>query len=229
MILRAACMINDAAEHLSTTSIILHALTGPFVECLQVYLSIKRVCACATLPALLPVVLCCCAPTEFMPAAVDPEAPKASRPALCLVSDAGVQPGSAFSCDASENYMRRLCPCIKGPGSSSSSKSSSSTKASSRGSGQEEGGSRGEGDRQGVSSSSKSSGSSSRGGDAAAVPADKQQQQEQQVVSGPGQLGATQTEGVGDDAAETGAADGEGGAAEDPEYDEDPNRGDEGN
>lgn len=176
-------------------------------------------------PALLPVLCCCCASTEFMPAAVDPEAPKASRPALCLVSDAGVQPGGAFSCDASENYMRRLCPCVKGSGSSSSK--SSSTKASSSGSGQEEGSSRGEADRQGVSSSSKSSGSSSRGGDAAAVPADKKQQQQQE--QGPDQLGATQTEGVGDDAAETGAADGEGNAAEGQEYDEDPNRGDEGN
>eukprot|EP00878_Enallax_costatus_P017950 GHUV01018875.1.p1 GENE.GHUV01018875.1~~GHUV01018875.1.p1 ORF type:complete len:299 (+),score=72.19 GHUV01018875.1:565-1461(+) len=50
--------------------------------------------------------------TSSMPAAVDPEAPKASRPALCLV---GKNPPEAqFSCEATANYMRRLCSCVQG-------------------------------------------------------------------------------------------------------------------
>jgi hypothetical protein len=49
-----------------------------------------------------------------MPAAVDPEAPKASRPALCLVGPANT-PEASFSCDATANYMRRLCACTKPP------------------------------------------------------------------------------------------------------------------
>uniref|UniRef100_A0A383V7Q5 SREBP regulating gene protein n=1 Tax=Tetradesmus obliquus TaxID=3088 RepID=A0A383V7Q5_TETOB len=52
--------------------------------------------------------------TPSMPAAVDPEAPKASRPALCLVGPANT-PDASFSCDATANYMRRLCACTKPP------------------------------------------------------------------------------------------------------------------
>lgn len=67
---------------------------------------------------------------DTMPAAVDAEAPKASRPALCLVGTK--PPESAFSCDAAANYMRRLCACIKAPdgGGNSSSTSSSSSAGS---------------------------------------------------------------------------------------------------
>ncbi|KAF8063807.1 hypothetical protein HT031_003664 [Scenedesmus sp. PABB004] len=46
-----------------------------------------------------------------MPAIVDEEAPKASRPALCLVGQDS--PPEAFACDAAANYMRRLCACAK--------------------------------------------------------------------------------------------------------------------
>lgn len=63
--------------------------------------------------------------TSTMPAAVDPEAPKANRPALCLV---GKNPPEAqFSCDATANYMRRLCSCVQGgtPGAESSTQASS--------------------------------------------------------------------------------------------------------
>eukprot|EP00882_Tetradesmus_deserticola_P019802 GHRQ01021342.1.p1 GENE.GHRQ01021342.1~~GHRQ01021342.1.p1 ORF type:complete len:337 (+),score=147.70 GHRQ01021342.1:315-1325(+) len=47
-----------------------------------------------------------------MPAAVDPEAPKASRPALCLVGPSDT-PAASFTCDSTANYMRRLCACAK--------------------------------------------------------------------------------------------------------------------
>lgn len=56
---------------------------------------------------------------------MDPEAPKASRPALCVV---GQNPTEAqFSCDATANYMRRLCSCVQGgtPGPEGSTKVSS--------------------------------------------------------------------------------------------------------
>jgi hypothetical protein len=52
--------------------------------------------------------------TPAMPAAIDPEAPKASRPALCVVGPANT-PEASFSCDATANYMRRLCACTKPP------------------------------------------------------------------------------------------------------------------
>eukprot|EP00879_Flechtneria_rotunda_P017049 GHRR01017856.1.p1 GENE.GHRR01017856.1~~GHRR01017856.1.p1 ORF type:complete len:301 (+),score=83.81 GHRR01017856.1:437-1339(+) len=57
--------------------------------------------------------------TATLPAAVDPEAPKASRPALCLVGKQDTS-ASAFTCDATENHMRRLCSCVKGPGTAGS-------------------------------------------------------------------------------------------------------------
>lgn len=47
-----------------------------------------------------------------MPAAVDPEAPKANRPALCVVGEN--VPEAQFSCEATANYMRRLCACVEG-------------------------------------------------------------------------------------------------------------------
>lgn len=132
-----------------------------------------------------------------MPAAVDPEAPKASRPALCLVSskDSSTQASGtdAFSCDASENHMRRLCPCVQ----RGSSKASSSSK---------------EGD---------ASAAATAAGEAADSSTAKTKKQQKPELEGPDQLGATKFEGTGVDAAETGAADG---AGDNREYEEDPNR-----
>lgn len=63
--------------------------------------------------------------TTTMPAAVDAEAPKASRPALCLVGIKAAE--SEFSCDATANYMRRLCSCVKAPEAPPTAATSSSS------------------------------------------------------------------------------------------------------
>jgi len=59
-----------------------------------------------------------------MPMYADGDAPKADRPALCVVGAGGgaaPAPGAegaatAYSCQASQQHMRRLCPCVGGAG-----------------------------------------------------------------------------------------------------------------
>jgi len=53
--------------------------------------------------------------TPLMPLYVDPEAPKGSRPAICVV---GQDPNQkeGFSCSKEERYTRRLCPCAASAG-----------------------------------------------------------------------------------------------------------------
>lgn len=191
----------------------------------------------------------CCAvlcpvPADYLPAAVDPEAPKANRPALCLASSKGTAAtaAEAFTCEASENHMRRLCPCVKGAdgGGSSSVSSKGSSSVASKGSTEGGGAAAAAGQhdtaaKEGAQKPSSSSSNSSTGGatepDAATTAAaatqpgaDKgqQQQQQQEELPGPDELGATNEEGNGGDASTDGAADGEGDMRE---YEEDPDRG----
>ena len=59
-------------------------------------------------------------PRDVVPAYADGDAPKADRPALCIVSTGGGVAdggGGVYSCTASQQHMRRLCPCIAGAGS----------------------------------------------------------------------------------------------------------------
>jgi hypothetical protein len=58
-------------------------------------------------------------PEFTMPYYVDPDAPKPSRPALCLVRDkkaAAAEDSKKAGCGDSDTHQRRLCPCKKGSG-----------------------------------------------------------------------------------------------------------------
>jgi hypothetical protein len=52
--------------------------------------------------------------SPLMPFYVDSEAPKGSRPALCVVGQDPKQ-AEGFSCSKEERHTRRLCPCAASP------------------------------------------------------------------------------------------------------------------
>lgn len=66
--------------------------------------------------------------SPVMPFYADGDAPKADRPALCVASASGggaaKEGGSgSYSCQASQQHMRRLCPCVSGRAAESESAS----------------------------------------------------------------------------------------------------------
>eukprot|EP00877_Chromochloris_zofingiensis_P007620 jgi/Chrzof1/3110/Cz12g12110.t1 len=63
---------------------------------------------------------------DTTPSYMDPDAAKASRPAICLVSNGKELQATAYSCSASETHVRRLCACVKPAEGAAASSSSSS-------------------------------------------------------------------------------------------------------
>jgi hypothetical protein len=173
-------------------------------------------------------------PADYLPAAVDPEAPKANRPALCLASSKGTaaEAAAAFTCEASENHMRRLCPCVKGTGGGSNKGSSSSSTVAAAGgaagaaAGQQDTAAKAAAEQPSSSGSSSSTAGTEADAAKTAAAAEKptadKGQQQQEELPGADELGATNEEGPGGDASADGAADGEGDMRE---YEEDPDRG----